>query len=100
MNTAIHPGVRIGHVHLKVADLERALAFYCGVLGFQITQRYGTQVRCTPFGAQPATPLVDPEGVDDLRAEVGLDPLASYLAEFEDGCAEEIQQTEPTEPTG
>jgi catechol 2,3-dioxygenase len=35
--------VRIGHVHLKVADLERALGFYCGVLGFQITQRYGTQ---------------------------------------------------------
>ena len=39
----IHPGTRIGHVHLKVADLDRALAFYCGVLGFQITQRYGTQ---------------------------------------------------------
>ncbi len=37
----IDPGVRIGHVHLKVADLERALAFYCGVLGFQLTQRYG-----------------------------------------------------------
>ena len=37
----IHPGVRIGHVHLKVADLERALKFYCGVLGFQLTQRYG-----------------------------------------------------------
>ncbi len=37
----IHPATRIGHVHLKVADLERALAFYCGVLGFQITQRYG-----------------------------------------------------------
>lgn len=33
--------VRIGHVHLKVADLERALAFYQGVLGFQLTQRYG-----------------------------------------------------------
>lgn len=32
---AIGDGVRIGHVHLKVADLERALAFYCGVLGFQ-----------------------------------------------------------------
>ena len=32
-------GVRIGHVHLKVADLERALAFYCGVLGFELTQR-------------------------------------------------------------
>jgi catechol 2,3-dioxygenase len=33
--------VDIGHVHLKVADLERALAFYCGVLGFELTQRYG-----------------------------------------------------------
>jgi catechol 2,3-dioxygenase len=41
VSTPIHPGVRIGHVHLKVADLERSLAFYCGVLGFQLTQRYG-----------------------------------------------------------
>jgi catechol 2,3-dioxygenase len=41
MSTPIHPGVRIGHVHLKVADLEHSLEFYCGVLGFQITQRYG-----------------------------------------------------------
>lgn len=39
----IDPGTRIGHVHLKVADLERALAFYSGVLGFEITQRWGTQ---------------------------------------------------------
>jgi catechol 2,3-dioxygenase len=39
----IASGVRIGHVHLKVADLQRSLDFYCGVLGFQITQRYGTQ---------------------------------------------------------
>jgi catechol 2,3-dioxygenase len=37
----IEPGVSIGHVHLKVADLDRALAFYCGVLGFEIMQRYG-----------------------------------------------------------
>src|ERR1700737_2961479 len=37
----IDPQVRIGHVHLKVADLERSLRFYCGVLGFQLTQRYG-----------------------------------------------------------
>ena len=37
----IDPGTRIGHVHLKVADLERALGFYCGVLGFALTQRYG-----------------------------------------------------------
>jgi len=35
----IDSGVRIGHVHLKVADLERALRFYCGVLGFEVTQR-------------------------------------------------------------
>jgi len=35
----IHSGVRIGHVHLKVADVERALAFYCGVLGFELTVR-------------------------------------------------------------
>jgi catechol 2,3-dioxygenase len=39
----IDPGVRIGHVHLKVADIERSLAFYCGVLGFELTARYGTE---------------------------------------------------------
>lgn len=33
--------VHIGHVHLKVSNLERALEFYCGVLGFELTQRYG-----------------------------------------------------------
>jgi catechol 2,3-dioxygenase len=37
----IHSDVRIGHVHLKVADLDRALRFYCDVLGFELTQRYG-----------------------------------------------------------
>jgi catechol 2,3-dioxygenase len=39
----IDAGVRIGHVHLKVADLDRALKFYCGVLGFELTQRFGDQ---------------------------------------------------------
>jgi catechol 2,3-dioxygenase len=39
----INPGVRIGHVHLKVADIDRALAFYCGVLGFELTQRIRPQ---------------------------------------------------------
>jgi catechol 2,3-dioxygenase len=39
----IDAGVHIGHVHLKVADLERSLAFYCDVLGFQLMQRFGTQ---------------------------------------------------------
>jgi len=39
----IAAATRIGHVHLKVADIERALAFYCGVLGFDLMQRYGEQ---------------------------------------------------------
>jgi catechol 2,3-dioxygenase len=39
----IVPGVRIGHVHLKVANLDRALAFYSGVLGFELMQRFGDQ---------------------------------------------------------
>ena len=38
---AIHPQTRMGHVHLRVADLDRALAFYHGVLGFEVTQRLG-----------------------------------------------------------
>jgi catechol 2,3-dioxygenase len=46
----VDPGVRIGHVHLKVADLGRALRFYCGVLGFEITQRYGTQAAFVSAG--------------------------------------------------
>src|ERR1700691_6800103 len=37
--TPIIAGTRIGHVHLKVADLDRALGFYCGVLGFEVMQR-------------------------------------------------------------
>ncbi len=40
---AVAEGTRIGHVHLKVADLERALSFYCGVLGFELMQRRGNQ---------------------------------------------------------
>jgi catechol 2,3-dioxygenase len=47
---AIDPGVRIGHVHLKVSDLTRALDFYCGVLGFQLMQRYGAQAAFVSAG--------------------------------------------------
>lgn len=50
-------------------------------------QTYGTQVRCTPDGPQPATPLADPAAVDGLRAAAGLDPLADYLAEMAEVCA-------------
>src|SRR5262249_43377774 len=41
ISKSIDPAVRIGHVHLKVADLERAIAFYRDVLGFELTQRFG-----------------------------------------------------------
>ena len=40
--TSVHPKTRIGHVHLRVADLERSIAFYAGVLGFEVQQRLGT----------------------------------------------------------
>ena len=42
-NAPIAAGVRIGHVHLRVADLPRALGFYVGVLGFELMQQYGRQ---------------------------------------------------------
>jgi catechol 2,3-dioxygenase len=48
--TTLDPAVRIGHVHLKVADLERAIGFYCGVLGFEIQQRWGTQAAFVSAG--------------------------------------------------
>ena len=46
----IDPGVEIGHVHLKVDDLDRALAFYTGVLGFELMQRYGAQAAFVAAG--------------------------------------------------
>ena len=42
LNPPVIAGTRIGHVHLKVADLDRALGFYCGVLGFELMQRMGS----------------------------------------------------------
>ncbi len=43
MTFTTHPETRVGHVHLRVADLERAIGFYSGVLGFDVQQRYGSQ---------------------------------------------------------
>jgi catechol 2,3-dioxygenase len=40
---SLSPETRVGHVHLKVADLDRAIAFYSGILGFDVTMRYGSQ---------------------------------------------------------
>jgi catechol 2,3-dioxygenase len=47
---AIPAGTRIGHVHLKVAELDRALDFYCGVLGFELMQRFGSQAAFVSAG--------------------------------------------------
>src|SRR5438552_9129682 len=49
-NPSIDPRVRIGHVHLKVADVERALQFYCAVLGFELQQRFGAQAAFVSAG--------------------------------------------------
>lgn len=46
----IPAGARIGHVHLKVSDLQRALDFYCGVLGFELQQMYGSQAAFVSAG--------------------------------------------------
>src|SRR5262245_28002946 len=46
----ISPQARIGHVHLKVADLERVLKFYRDVLGFELTQRFGSQAAFLSVG--------------------------------------------------
>jgi len=46
----IDSGVVIGHVHLKVADLDRALDFYCGVLGFELQQRIGDEAAFVSAG--------------------------------------------------
>jgi catechol 2,3-dioxygenase len=50
MTKPIDPRVDLGHVHLKVADLERALGFYCGVLGFELTQRLGSDAAFVAAG--------------------------------------------------
>ena len=50
MAEPIDPGVDIGHVHLKVADLDRALDFYCGVLGFELQQRIGDEAAFVSAG--------------------------------------------------
>ena len=50
VSTPIDPGVDIGHVHLKVADIDRSLAFYRDVLGFDEQQRYGEQAAFVSAG--------------------------------------------------
>ena len=47
----IPPQTKIGHVHLKVSNLQRSLDFYCGLLGFELTTMYGTQAAFISAGA-------------------------------------------------
>src|ERR1051326_4930711 len=46
----VDPGTRVGHIHLKVADLDRAIGFYRDVLGFELMQRYGKAAACLSAG--------------------------------------------------
>ena len=66
--TSIDPGAQIGHVHLKVAELDRAVAFYRDVLGFQVTGRIGDQLAFLAAG--------------DYHHHIGLNTLESFR-----GCA-------------
>lgn len=50
MKNPIHSKADIGHVHLKVADIERSLKFYCDILGFELTQRMGTEAAFVSAG--------------------------------------------------
>ena len=87
----IHPQVRIGHVHLKVADLERALKFYCGVLGFELQQRFGSQAAFISAGGyhhhlglntwESAGGLPPPPGTTGLYHVAILYPTRATLAD-------------------
>jgi catechol 2,3-dioxygenase len=87
----IAPGTRIGHVHLKVADLERAIRFYRDVLGFEVTQRYGRQAAFLSAGGyhhhiglntwESAGGVPPPEGTTGLYHIAILYPSRAELAD-------------------
>src|SRR4026208_2054773 len=80
MTTAIHPETRIGHVHLTVSNLERALKFYRDALGFEVTQRYGTTAVFLSAGGSPHHIAHHPGGGDGTAhpppGRTGLYPFA------------------------
>jgi len=69
MSDTIHPDVRVGHVHLKVSDLDRALKFYRDVLGFELTQRYGNEAALLSAGGYH-----HPIGLNTWESEGGSPP--------------------------
>jgi catechol 2,3-dioxygenase len=91
MAAPIHPAVRIGHVHLKVADLERALRFYRDVLGFEVTQLYGREAAFLSAGGyhhhialntwESAGGSPPPPGTTGLYHAAILYPTRAALAE-------------------
>ncbi|WP_199521453.1 DUF6624 domain-containing protein [Jiangella anatolica] len=82
----MRPAAEAGLADLgDLAYLEDRVALNTG--GEQV---YGTQIACAGPVPEPA-PLADPETVDERRAEVGLEPLADYLATLEEACAAEAQ---------
>jgi catechol 2,3-dioxygenase-like lactoylglutathione lyase family enzyme len=62
----IDPGTTIGHVHLKVGDLDRALGFHCGVLGFELMERMGVDVAFISAGGRRAS-AATPGGARSLE---------------------------------
>ena len=87
----IDPGVRISHVHLKVADLERALDFYCDVLGFELMERHGGEAAFVSAGGyhhhiglntwESAGASPPPHGTTGLYHFAILYPTRSELAD-------------------
>jgi len=87
----IDPGARIGHVHLRVSDIERSLGFYCGVLGFTLQTRFGDQaafiaagdyhhhIGLNTWGSRGATP--PPPGHTGLFHAAILYPTRRDLAD-------------------
>src|SRR5689334_18726539 len=87
----IAPQTRIGHVHLKVSDLERAIRFYRDVLGFELTQRYGREAAFLSAGGyhhhiglntwESAGGSTPPPGTTGLYHLAILYPLRADLAD-------------------
>jgi catechol 2,3-dioxygenase len=86
----IDPGVTIGHVHLKVSDIDRSLAFYCGVLGFELMQRlpqaafisaggYHHHIAINTWSSQGGSP--PPRGTTGLYHAAILYPSRAALAD-------------------
>jgi catechol-2,3-dioxygenase len=89
---AIHSKVEIGHVHLKVADLERSLGFYCGVLGFEISQRMGNEAAFVSAGGYHhhigLNTWESKNGIPPPQGTTGLYHFAiRYPTRQENGCA-------------